>query len=184
MAYITSADVTITVLKNRILRGSPGGVRVNTVKIQFGDAALGYDATNKIPLPTFPSFGLLKELEFLKIINDGLATVKYHWSYDYVNKRLLAYVLTAAAGGSHSHDLYIPGGSTTATTDLVHAPDGQILNQSTGAITITGKASTTAAATSGGVLAATVLTAGQALAELADNTAIAAQTLYAQAWGW
>jgi hypothetical protein len=176
---LAASDVAVTILKNRILRGSAGGVRLNTVKLVFGDGSKSYGTSAKIPLPTFPSFGFLRELEFLTVIEAGLAAVNYVWKYDFTNKRLQAF---AGKDSGHVHDLLIHGGGTTATGDFgMFATTGVIESEHTADITVTGKATTTAAATSGGVLAASTISG---LIELADDTVIAQQTIYAQAWGW
>lgn len=123
MADIAAGDVTVTIMKNRILRGSPGGIRLNTVKIVFGDGALTYDTTAHIPLPAAAKFGMLQSVEDLIILQNGLATIKYVWTYDRDHHALVGVEEVAAASST-------------------------------------------------------------ALAEIADTTAIAAQTLYALAIGW
>lgn len=123
MADLVAGSITATVQRSRILRGSPGGVRMNTVKLAFGDGALTYNTTTHLPLPGFASFGLVKELTEVVIIQNSIATLKYVWTVDYTNKYLIGVEEVAAASST-------------------------------------------------------------ALAEIANATAIAAQTLYVMAYGW
>ena len=123
MADIASTDVVVSIIKSQIFRGSPGGVRKNVVKLVFGDGALTYATATHVPLPSFPSFGMVKQLDHLTLIQNSLATLKYVWTYDYTNKLLIGVEEVAAASST-------------------------------------------------------------ALAEIANATAIAQQTLYAEAWGW
>ena len=177
---LASTDVTITLQKTRILRGSPGGARVNTVKIVFGDGAKSYDGTNKVPMPTYPSFGLMKELEYLTILQDALATVNYHWKWDFVNKRLVGYRIAATVAADHTHDLLIKGTTATNNADTVFLV-GDVIRQNN----ITADNTIAGNTTNGGVqLAGTLAIAAGGLTEIPDDTVIAAQTLYAQAWGW
>jgi hypothetical protein len=92
MADLASSDVTITIQKSRIVRGSPGSQQRNIVKITFGDGALTYPALG-VPLPTYPSFGMRRELECITMIDDG-SPVTTIWKYDYANKKLRAWIPT------------------------------------------------------------------------------------------
>lgn len=99
MADFASTDVTITLVKNQILRGSPGGVRFNTVKIQFGDGALTY-AAGGVPMPAAAKFGMLKSLDALMVFQNGLATIKYIWTWDLTNNKLVGVEEVAAASST------------------------------------------------------------------------------------
>ena len=122
MADFAASDVTVTINKQTILKGSPGGLRFNRCRVQFGDAALTYN-TGGVPLPTYPKFGMMQRVDDILIVQNGIATIKYLWTYDPVNHKLIGVEEVAA---------------TEAT----------------------------------------------ALAEIADATAIAAQSLYVLAIGW
>jgi hypothetical protein len=64
MSDIASSDLTITILKNRLVKGSPGALQRNLVRIAFGNATLTYPSGG-VPIPTFPSFGMRREIEYL-----------------------------------------------------------------------------------------------------------------------
>jgi hypothetical protein len=96
MADFAAGDVTVTINRQTILRGSPGGLRFNRVKIQFGDGALTYN-TGGVPLPTFPKFGMVKRIDDLIIVQNGIATIAYVWTYDPVNHKLIAIEEVAGA---------------------------------------------------------------------------------------
>ena len=96
MAGIAVGDVTITVVKNRLVRASPGSILRNTVKIQFGDGALTYPALG-VPLPTYPKFGMKRELEYLILLDNGSA-VTILWRYDFANKKLRGWLDDAVTG--------------------------------------------------------------------------------------
>ena len=112
MTAIVAADVTITLVKQRIMRGSPGGLRINTVKVAFGNATLTYPSGG-VPMPTYPSFGLMKELEFLQMFDDSSA-VGTLWKWDYVNKKLRGYIqgTVISAAGAATLDDYLLDGTT------------------------------------------------------------------------
>lgn len=122
MADFASSDVTVTINRQNILRGSPGGLRFNQVKITFGDAALTYN-TGGVPMPAAAKFGMLQRLDNLLIVSHGVLAVSYIWNYDSVNNKMIGVEEVAA-------------------------------------------------------------TESTALKEIADATAIAAQTIYAIAIGW
>lgn len=122
MADFAASDVAVTIEKQTILRGSPGGQRRNIVKIVFGDGALTYN-TGGVPMPAAAKFGMLKHVDFIQIFQNSITTVAYIWTWDKTNNKLLGIEEVAAA-------------SSTALT------------------------------------------------EIADATAIAAQTLYAEVVGW
>jgi hypothetical protein len=96
MADIASTDVTITIQKNRILKGSPGSQQRNLVKIQFGNGALTYPA-NGVPMPSFPSFGMRRELEYLVMLDSG-SGVTTRWVYDVANKKIRGWVDDGTSG--------------------------------------------------------------------------------------
>ena len=122
MANFAATDVTVTIQKTKILRGSPGGVRVVSAKLAFGDATLTY-ATGGVPAPLFGKFGFMRELEYLIVFDIKPLAITYVWTWDFVNKKLIGIMQNA----------------TGTSVDLT---------------------------------------------EIANGTAIAAQTLHVQAWGW
>lgn len=98
MADIASTNVTITIVKNRLIRSSPGAFLRNIVKIQFGDGVLNYPALG-VPLPGFAKFGMKRELEFIVLLDSGSA-VTIRWTYDYANKKLRGWIDDATSGVS------------------------------------------------------------------------------------
>jgi hypothetical protein len=99
MANFASTDVTVTLVRSNILRGSPGGLRFNNVKIQFGDGALTY-AAGGVPVPGPTAFGLLKRLDAILLYQNGVATIGYVWSYDPANNKLKGMEEVAAASST------------------------------------------------------------------------------------
>lgn len=99
MADFAAGDVTITVRRQQILRGSPGGLRFNAIRIQFGDGALTY-AAGGVPLPAFSKYGMVKKLDDILIVQNGIATIKYLWTYDPVNNKLIGVEEVAAASST------------------------------------------------------------------------------------
>lgn len=92
MADIASTDVTVTIIKNQLVRGSPGAERRNLVKIAFGDGSLTYGAG--VPLPGAAKFGMAKSLDYLHPVdNDAGGT--FVWKYDYANNKLRRYGVIA-----------------------------------------------------------------------------------------
>lgn len=173
MADIAAVDVTLTIQKNRIAKGSPGSLMRNVVKIAFGDGALTYPSLG-VPIPAFSKWGMRREIEYLILIdsNDGSG---YIWKYDYENKKLRAW---QAAAQTHAHDLLIKGGQASATTSRIATYATDILGKEEATdVTIAGSAS----ATKGGVISS--VSAAGVLVEV-GSVAIAAQVLYAEAVGW
>jgi hypothetical protein len=99
MADFASSDVTVTINKQTILRGSPGALRFNRVRIQFGDGALTY-AAGGVPMPAAAKFGLMKQIDDIIIVQNGIATIKYVWTYDPVNNKLIGVEEVAAASST------------------------------------------------------------------------------------
>lgn len=99
MADFASTDVTITLVRPQIVRGSPGGLRFHNVKIAFGDGALTY-AAGGVPMPAAGKFGLSKRLDAILIYQNGIATIKYVWTYDPVNNKLIGVEEVAAASST------------------------------------------------------------------------------------
>jgi hypothetical protein len=99
MADFASSDVAVTLNRTTVLRGSPGGLRLNRVKLVFGDGALTY-AAGGVPLPTFPSFGMMKRVDDILIVQNSITTIKYIWTYDPVNHKLIGVEEVAAASST------------------------------------------------------------------------------------
>lgn len=102
MADLASSDVTLTISERRIV----GKKRRNIVKIQFGDGALTYPA-NGVPMPAAGSFGMIRNLDYLNVLDQDDANGLF-WKYDKENNKLRAYVQGAphAAGGAATLDDY------------------------------------------------------------------------------
>lgn len=82
MADLASTDVTITVEERTIVKKK----RRNRVKIVFGDGALTYPSGG-VPMPAFGSFGFVRNLDFLILIDSSAATGTV-WKYDKANAKL------------------------------------------------------------------------------------------------
>lgn len=95
MADLAASDVAVTINRQTILRGSPGGLRIVRAKLVFGDGALTYN-TGGVPMPTFPSFGMMKRIDDILIVQNSLATIKYIWTYDVTNHKLVGVEEVAA----------------------------------------------------------------------------------------
>jgi hypothetical protein len=96
MADIASTDVTITIVKNQLVRGSPGAERRNLVKIAFGDGSLTYGSG--VPLPAAAKFGMAKSVDYLHPVDSASASTMV-WKYDYANNKLRSFgvIATTAA---------------------------------------------------------------------------------------
>lgn len=92
MADIASTDVSITIVKNQLLRGSPGAERRNLVKINFGDGALTYGTG--VPLPGKEKFGMGSRIDYLHPVDNAAGSTTI-WKYDYANNKLRAYGVIA-----------------------------------------------------------------------------------------
>ena len=166
MADLASSDVTVTIQKTRILRGSPGGIRFNTVLIAFGNATLTYPSGG-VPMPTYPSFGMMKEIEFLQIMTPGADGVV--WTWDYSNKKLRGWLqgTNISAAGAGTIDDYPLDGTADPYVAAARQP-------SNGAIVLG----------LGNTAAAGVIYLGRLQEMLAAEHAPAAQSIYGIAIGW
>jgi hypothetical protein len=168
MTDFASTDVTITVLKSRILRGSPGGIRFNTVKIAFGNATLTYPSGG-VPMPGFGKFGMNQELEYCITLESGDDATGILWKWDFSNKKLRGFIQGAVISGAASATLddYPMDG----TADPYAHADRQVGN---GVLSL-GLGNTTAAG---------VVYFGAFKEFLAAEHAPAAQVIHAVAVGW
>ena len=168
MTALVAADVTITVERRSI----EGKTRRNRVKIAFGDAALTIPSGG-VPLPTFASFGMKRNLDYLTIFDDNDAS-GILWKYDKDNNKLRAY----NAGVAHAHDISLKCGAsaqvTSGTMSIETAANSRLVRSGPDAI-ISGADS----ATDGGVV-----TTSATVATEDTSSAPAAQVLYAEAVGW
>ncbi len=100
MADLTAANVTITVNS----KWREGKKRYADVTIAFGDGALTYPAGG-VPLPTFVSFGLQRNLDDLVISDPGSGDGKVY-KFDRANQKIRIYVqgLDVGAAGSATMD--------------------------------------------------------------------------------
>ena len=119
MPDIAASDVTVTVQKQQLLRGSPGAQRRNRVKIDFGDDALTYGTG--VPMPVAAKFGMQKDMEYL-ILFDQDDSRGHVWKYDFANKKLRCYVQGAVVGAAGVQTLddfpVTAGDGVTADTHL------------------------------------------------------------------
>lgn len=160
MADFASSDVTVTVEKRSIT----GKQRRNRVKIAFGDGALTIPSGG-VPMPSAQSFGMVRNLEYLTIFDEGSDT-GIMWKYDKTNNKLRAW--------AHNHGLLLANGALAASGAVGKSAGGGLVH-AMAATTVTGGSA------SGGVANTTI--AATAYAEL-TAVAPAAQTLYAEAVGW
>lgn len=114
MADLASANVTIT-----IQAGDPwnprieGNYRKCKVKIAYGNGVLTYPAGG-VPMPDYTSFGLVRNLSHVEIIdaNDASGIV---WKWDYENKKVRGFY-RAAFTPSGSVSAITPAGTISAIT--------------------------------------------------------------------
>jgi len=152
MADLVAADVTVTVEERRI----EGKKRRARVKIAFGDGALTYPALG-VPMPAFGSFGMVRNLDYLTVIDQDDGNGIF-WKYDKENNKLRAYVQGYAhgTGGAVTLDDY-------PVTAAFGVTSGISVSLTTGAGAVTDRL--------GGLVEA-------------SGGAPAAQVLYAEATGW
>jgi hypothetical protein len=87
MADLAAADVTVT-----LQAGTPhnpryvNGKRVAFVKVTFGDGVKTYPATTGVPMPAASSFGLFRNLDYLRVIDSSVTAYKV--TYDKTNASL------------------------------------------------------------------------------------------------
>lgn len=116
MADLAATDVTVTIEERRI----ESRKRIHRVKIVFGDGALTYPAGG-VPMPAKEKFGMLRNLDYLILIDSDDAN-GITWKYDKDNNKLRAYVqgaLVGAAGAQTMDDFPVTAGfGVTADTHL------------------------------------------------------------------
>lgn len=88
MAALAATDVTVSFLEKRRVEGRSK----NNVQLSFGDGALTYPAGG-VPITT-GKLGCPNNLESLLTYGKGIST--YQWTYDRVNKKLVASDMSAA----------------------------------------------------------------------------------------
>jgi hypothetical protein len=167
MADIASSDLTITILKNRLVKGSPGALQRNLVRIAFGNATLTYPSGG-VPIPTFPSFGMRREIEYLVIV-DGSCATGIHWKWDYTNKKFRGYIPGAVieAAGAATLDDYPLDGTADPLAAAARQPGNGVVSLGLGNTTAAG-----------------VVYFGNLKELLATEHAPAAQSLVCEAVGW
>jgi hypothetical protein len=94
MAAIAAANVTVVVTE-RWIAGKKKWARGT---LAFGDGSLTY-STAGIPLPTYVSFGFVRNLDTLDFYGINERTTDYHLRYGPANHTLLLYEEEAAAAG-------------------------------------------------------------------------------------
>lgn len=154
MTALASSDVTVTII-DRFIQGKRRRV---SFSLAFGDAALTYPSGG-VPLPTYPSFGMKRNLAFL-LFDDPNSAQGIVWKYDRANHKLRAYiqgVVVSAAGAATMDDF-----PQNTTAEPLGTAVSLSLTNSTGAGTkYLGR-----------------------LQELTTTQAPAASTLYGEAVGW
>jgi hypothetical protein len=153
MTALASTDVTITV----VTPTRDNRYRDNLCKVEFGNGTLTYPA-NGVPLPSFASFGMRKQLISLSLVDQDDAS-GIIWKYDQGNHKLRGYIqgiIVSAAGAATVDDFPLD-----TTSDPLATAVSLSLTNNTGAGTkYLGK-----------------------LIELATTHAPATQTLYFRAHG-
>lgn len=125
MTAIAASDVTITVNARRI----EGKKRKSDVTIAFGNGTLTYPSGG-VPMPTYPSFGLVRNLDFLALHDPGNANGLVY-KYDRTNNKLRIYEQgmrtgsTGAANDSESGAL-AEGGVDGVTETVVRLMDSAV----------------------------------------------------------
>lgn len=118
MADIASSGVTITITPAD--RFQIGKLRMNVVKIQFGNGSDTVPSGGGIPLPAVGAFGLNKQLRAL-VVYGGKGT--YEFAFDQANHTLIAFHgdYSAASDGPHVN----AGGVAIAAQTLYALAIGQ-----------------------------------------------------------
>lgn len=91
MAAIASTDITTTIVKPQILRGSPGAERRNIVKMVFGDGSVTYGTG--VPMTSPAACGMAKSIDWMNV--DGGAGSTVTWKYDKAANTLRGYGVIA-----------------------------------------------------------------------------------------
>lgn len=115
MADLAAADVTVSISERRIV----GKKRRNILTLTFGDGAKTYP-TGGIPMPAAGSFGMVRNLDFLNVLDDsaGVFLVKY----DKTNNKLRYYwpsggVNAPAAAAASVDPITMTGAATASAVD-------------------------------------------------------------------
>ena len=104
MTDLASSDLTITI-QSGTMRITPK-LREVTVKIAFGNATLTYPrVAGGVPLPAFGSFGMVRHLEDIILLDSDDAS-GIIWKYNREAKKLKAYIqgITVGAAGAATLD--------------------------------------------------------------------------------
>lgn len=114
MADLASSDVTVVLSERRIV----GKKRRNILTITFGDGAKTYPAGG-VPMPTFGSFGMTRQLDFLNVLDDSAGP--FLVKYDKTNNKLRFYWPTGGGGtpavASATNPIVSSGASTASAVD-------------------------------------------------------------------
>lgn len=114
MAAIASTDITTTIIKPQILRGSPGAERRHIVKLVFGDGSVTYGTG--VPMTSPAALGMAKSLD--NLIPDGGAGSTLTWKYDKAANTLRAYGVIATTASMAE---YTSGQTIAAATIYAEA---------------------------------------------------------------
>lgn len=134
MADLVAGDVTVTVV-DRVIRNKE---RVSEVSIAFGNGALTYPA-NGVPMPTYPSFGLTRNLKDILLSDPANASgllVKYDKSNNKIRLyRSAAYspTFTGTAGTGSQIVTYSPGAGDILGSANTDAPNADQASKPTNA---------------------------------------------------
>jgi hypothetical protein len=88
MVALLSSDVTVTVNERRIY--GTGKKRRNRVTLTYGDGAKTYP-TGGVPMPAFGSFGLIRQMDYLVVVDQSSAD-GFVYKYDVTNNKLKIFV--------------------------------------------------------------------------------------------
>jgi hypothetical protein len=94
MTALASTDVTVTISERRIV----GKKRRNLITIAFGNSTLTYPSGG-VPMPTYGSFGMVRQLDFLNLLDQDNASGVF-WKYDKTNNKLRAYAQSVTTGAT------------------------------------------------------------------------------------
>ncbi len=176
MADLAATDVTITWTDASAVP-KPGDIWIEGRKrkalctIAFGDGAKTYPA-NGIPLPAIGKFGMVRNLEAIRILTGKAPGVI--WDYDAANNKLKGY--------THTHGLRVALTSADAAASSVNASgvDLWVSEPAAGGADYVVAGLASKITTHGGVESIEPGT----LAELAGTVAPAATSLYLEVTGW
>lgn len=175
MGNLVAADITVTLLTQR----RNNGRNYFNVKLAFGDSSKTYPAGG-VPVD-ISKLGCPNIVESLVIYDTGISG--YNWSYDRINKKLVAIQAAGGSTATHNHVLFLKDAAQAdGATTRVNTAAANKLGANTGtSISVAGVADTSG---NGGIVSAAALSIAAAPGAEPSAVAIVAQTLKVEIIGW